>query len=134
MPPCYHWRVSGDKLSALIAVFFEAGGHAGVPVAEKASIRGTICRHQEVPVWVEVSGTVRTVQIQKDHSILDSADEGQHLSVTVHEALPLAPDFVIDAKIQIHGVVRIIRILLTRLYICDLNHSERIRRRFNAKS
>ena len=70
----------------------------------------------------------------KDNSILDLADEGRHLSVTVHEALPLAPDSVTDAKIQIHGVVRIIGILLTRLYICDLNHSERIRRRFSANS
>jgi hypothetical protein len=52
----------------------------------------------------------------------------------VHEALPLAPDSVIDAKIQIHGVVRIIGILLTRFYICDLNHSERIGRRFSANS
>jgi hypothetical protein len=50
----------------------------------------------------------------------------RHLSVTVHEAVPLAPDSVIDAKIQIHGVVRIIGILLTRLYIRDLNHSERM--------
>jgi hypothetical protein len=55
-------------------------------------------------------------------------------SVTVHAALPLASDSVIDAKIQIHAVVRIIGILLGRLYICDLNHSERIRRRFGVKS
>jgi hypothetical protein len=56
------------------------------------------------------------------------------LPVTVHEAVPLAPDSLIDAKIQIHGVVRIIGIPLTRLYRCDLNRSQRIGRRFSANS
>ena len=118
----------------ILAGKIEAGGHAGVPVAEKASIKELFAATKKAPVWIEVSGIGRTVKIQKDHSILDSADEGRHLSVTVHEAVPLAPDSLIDAKIQIHGVVRIIGILLTRLYRCDLNHTERIRRRFSANS
>jgi hypothetical protein len=88
-----------------------------VPVAEKASINELFAATKKAPVWVVVPDIVRTVQIQKDHSILDLADEGRHLSVTVHEAAPLAPDSVIDAKIQPHGVVRIIGILLTRLYL-----------------
>ena len=95
-----------------------------MPVAEKASIKELFAATKKAPVWIEVSGIGRTVKIQKDHWILDLAGEGRHLSVTVHEAVPLAPDSVIDAK----------NIMLTRFYICDLNHSERIGRRFSANS
>ncbi len=105
-----------------------------MPVAEKASIKELFAPTKKAPVWIELSGIGRTVKIQKDHSILDLAGEGRHLSVNVREAVPLALDSVIDVKIQIHGVVRIIGILLTQLYICDLNHRERIRRRFRANS
>lgn len=118
----------------ILAGKIAAGGHARMPVAEKASIKELFATAKKATVWIEVSGIGRTVKIQKDHSILDLAGEGRHLSVTVQEAVPLAPDSLIDAKIQIHGVVRIIGILLTRLYICNLNHSERIGRRFSANS
>ncbi|HZR58073.1 MAG TPA: hypothetical protein VFA74_14455 [Terriglobales bacterium] len=76
---------SGTILSRKI----EAGAHAAVPVAEKASIRGTFAAPKKGPVWVEVSGIVRTVKIQKDCSILDLQDEGRRLSATVHEDLSL---------------------------------------------
>jgi hypothetical protein len=45
-------------------------------VAEKASIKELFAATKKAPVWVEVSGIVRTEQIHKDHSILDLADEG----------------------------------------------------------
>ncbi|MGC1485832.1 MAG: hypothetical protein WA789_18715 [Candidatus Acidiferrum sp.] len=82
-----------------------------MPVAEKASIKELFAATKKAPVWIEVYGIGRTVKIQKDHWILDLAGEGRHLSVTVHEAVPLVPDSVID-----------------------LNHSERIGRRFSANS
>ena len=65
-----------------------------MPGCGKGLDQGTIWRDQEGPVSIEVSGIGRTVRIQKDHSILDLAGEGRLLSVTVHEAVPLAPDSV----------------------------------------
>jgi hypothetical protein len=62
-----------------------------MPVAGKASIKALLAATKKAPVWIEVSGIGRTVKIQNDHSILDLAGEGRHLSITVHDTVPLAP-------------------------------------------
>ncbi len=41
-----------------------------MPVAEKASIKEPFAATKKASVWVEVSGIVRTVQIQTNYSIL----------------------------------------------------------------